>query len=165
MESTEQKDVSTAGEMALEILTNIIKELGPHNGVNFLFDMATTLLANVQANIVTDGFTKLANLDEKEDIENFLKEQMSYKFHDIIDSAKYEFKSEEDKAQWEKLQKIKEDNKKEIEEQKRLQALLNSPVTPMKEGQEIPAAQFDDSGMEKLDPEVISILSKAKKNG
>lgn len=165
MEDTEQRDVSTAGEMALEILKNIIKELGPHNGVNFLFDMTTTLLANVQANIVTDGFTKLANLDEREDIKNFLDSQLNYKFHDIIDSAKYELKSEEDKAQWEKLQKIKEDNQKEIEEQKRLQALLNSPVVPMKEGQEIPAAQFDDSGMEKLDPEVISILSKARKNG
>ena len=35
----------------------------------------------------------------------------------------------------------------------------------LKEVKEIPAAQFDDSGMEKLDPEVISILSKAKKNG
>ena len=90
---------------------------------------------------------------------------MSYKFHDIIETAQYTFTKEEDKAQWEKLQKIKEDNKKEIDEQKRLEALLNSPVVPMKEGQEIPAAQFDDSGMEKLDPEVISILSKAKKNG
>lgn len=165
MENTEQIDVSTAGEMALEILKNIIKELGPHNGVNFLFDMTTTLLANVQANIVTDGFTKLANLDEKEDIEKFLKEQTSYKFHEIIETAQYTFTKEEDKAQWEKLQKIKEETQKEIEEQKRLQALLNSPAVPMKEGQEIPAAQFDESGMEKLDPEVISILSRAKKNG
>ena len=162
-ESDESVEVQSSGDMALSILKNIIAELGPNKGVNFLFDMTTTLISNIQANIATNGFTEIANPEIIKDSTKFIAGEIEYKLNDILENATYTFTKESDKAAWDIVLAKKKAQQEELEEQRKLNALLNSPVVPMKEGFTPPSADFGDDGMEKVPPEVLKVLRDSRK--
>lgn len=159
----ESVEIQTSGDMALSLLKNIIAELGPNKGVEFLLDMATTLISNIQSNIATNGFTKISDTEAIKDMTLFCAKDIDFKINDILENATYTFVKESDKKIWEGIQEKKKKQQEELEEQRKINALLNSPVVPMKDGFVAPDAQYGEDGMEKVDPQVLSILNRRKK--